>query len=232
MAPVLFAYDEVGDVPEGVEMRDASAILPRDRIYRTRDRNSYAPFADMFRYTMLAETDLFWVDADVFARRAFHFEDDFLAAWSKPFVAIGVLSLPRTSPVLKALLDACAQPSLDYPWLRGSGKETVAEVSISRLSHKDLPYEALGPWAITWIIRAQGETDRVLPEHTHYPLRPRQLFLRFVNMNAVVREADSDSVHLYGGASHRHIAKMPDRTVPERSYLGRLLDKHGLSRRF
>ncbi len=64
----LFVYGRVVGVPEGVELADASAVLPRERVYRQAtgtSSGSLAPFSDLFRYRLLAETGGWWVDLDV-----------------------------------------------------------------------------------------------------------------------------------------------------------------------
>ena len=50
-------------------MRDANEILPQSQIFLNRERNSYAPFDDWFRYRLLAATDIHWVELDGVALR-------------------------------------------------------------------------------------------------------------------------------------------------------------------
>lgn len=58
----LFVYDMNMDVPPGIIKQDANQIISADYIFKV--RNSYAPFADMFRYKMIQETGLVWTDTD------------------------------------------------------------------------------------------------------------------------------------------------------------------------
>ena len=61
----LFAYGDVQGVPDGVLLQDAATILPANRIFKYRQRNSYAGFANLFRYKLLWERGGCWVDADM-----------------------------------------------------------------------------------------------------------------------------------------------------------------------
>ena len=79
----LYAYDEIVDLPQGVEWRDAAAILPRDRIFVYpfgRARGGLGGFANLFRYKLLAERGGWWCDTDVIALRPFDFTDEIVIA--------------------------------------------------------------------------------------------------------------------------------------------------------
>lgn len=61
----LYAYDDVKNVPEGTVLKDASEIISPDKIFKYKDHDSYAGFANLFRYTLLLERGQWWVDTDV-----------------------------------------------------------------------------------------------------------------------------------------------------------------------
>ncbi|MEM8802720.1 MAG: hypothetical protein AAGF55_09310, partial [Pseudomonadota bacterium] len=69
---VLYSYEPIGCVPDGVEMRDAAEVLPqREEIVHGRS-GSPAPHADLFRYRLLSQTDdLIWADTDAYCRKPF-----------------------------------------------------------------------------------------------------------------------------------------------------------------
>lgn len=58
----LYVYDLDLKVPKGVVKKDARKIVPETQVFTFMD--SYAPFADVFRYQMIKETGDVWVDAD------------------------------------------------------------------------------------------------------------------------------------------------------------------------
>lgn len=70
---VLWHYDVLAqDPPAGVELRDASEIIPREQVFNYKHRNqwghgkgSYAGFSDIFRYKLLHEVGGWWTDMDV-----------------------------------------------------------------------------------------------------------------------------------------------------------------------
>ena len=65
---VLHCYEAPIDVPSGVELADASRLLPLSRLFRT--KGSLAPFADLLLYELLGAGLGLYVDCDVFCLRA------------------------------------------------------------------------------------------------------------------------------------------------------------------
>ncbi len=64
----VYTYTPDLRVPDGVNVRDASEIISKDRyfVYETGPgRGSHAAFSNLFRYKLLAERGGWWVDADV-----------------------------------------------------------------------------------------------------------------------------------------------------------------------
>jgi len=71
-------YEEPRGVPEGVTVRDASEILPAERMFRcpsgTLNEGSLSGFSNLFRYTLLQRIGGWWVDTDVCCLRAFEMD--------------------------------------------------------------------------------------------------------------------------------------------------------------
>ncbi|WP_276366301.1 glycosyltransferase [Chryseolinea sp. H1M3-3] len=65
----LYTYDEIDNVPPGVIVKDASSILPSSRIFKYKGFNSYAGFANLFRYKLILEKGGYWVDTDIVCLR-------------------------------------------------------------------------------------------------------------------------------------------------------------------
>lgn len=218
MKPTLYCYDDVGLVPEGVAIADAAAIMPRDRIFVNKERNSLAPFADLFRYRMLAETDYYWVDADVLALRNFTIEDDWLAGWFPPVVAIGVLSFPKSSPTLQALASISEGEALKLPWLAGRRRRAPVYKSLA-----DLPYKALGPLAVTELMKQNDEIGHVLPSRVHYPLYPRHILAPARRLMRKADFSESESIHLYASVQQTKLRESGLNVPPEGSVLAHFL---------
>ena len=56
----LYVYDDVSGIPDGVTIMDASKILSPGRIFKYKNHNSYAGFANLFRYKLLLEKQGEW----------------------------------------------------------------------------------------------------------------------------------------------------------------------------
>jgi len=61
----LYVYDPVEGVPAGATIRPADEILPRERIFKYREYDSYAGFANLFAYKVLLEQGGYWADCDM-----------------------------------------------------------------------------------------------------------------------------------------------------------------------
>jgi hypothetical protein len=100
----LFVYDMSMKVPNGVVKADANQIIPESEIFKV--QNSYGPFADMFRYTMIKKTGLIWTDTDSICLKAswnfgeyiFGFEED-------QRLANGILKMPQDSNLIDFLIN-------------------------------------------------------------------------------------------------------------------------------
>jgi mannosyltransferase OCH1-like enzyme len=76
----LYAYNGIKGVPGNVVVKDANKIIPAEKIFKYRDRDSYAGFANLFRYKLLLEKGGFWVDTDVVCLKPFRFVSDHVFA--------------------------------------------------------------------------------------------------------------------------------------------------------
>jgi len=63
----LFSYEAIPNIPKGVRAEDASLIVPEANLKRViyNGRPDLAHFSDLFRYEMIAQRDLVWVDTDI-----------------------------------------------------------------------------------------------------------------------------------------------------------------------
>lgn len=100
----LYTYDEIKNLPQGVVLQDASRIITPDKIFKYKDRDTYAGFANMFRYKLLLEKGNFWVDTDVVCLRPFVFQSDYVFVRTKNLKAVG--SLDETFRVENCIIKA------------------------------------------------------------------------------------------------------------------------------
>lgn len=73
----LYAYGDVRGVPEGTVLKDANEVVPSEKIFKYKHHDSYAGFANVFRYKLLLENGGFWADSDVVCLKPFDFEQDY-----------------------------------------------------------------------------------------------------------------------------------------------------------
>jgi hypothetical protein len=99
----LFVYDMNMEVPKGVIKKDANDIIPKSEIFKV--QNSYGPFADMFRYTMIQKTGLTWTDTDSICLRSDWDFGDYLFGFEEDDrLANGILRMPQDSDLIKFLI--------------------------------------------------------------------------------------------------------------------------------
>jgi hypothetical protein len=99
----LFVYDMDMVVPRGVIKKDANQIIPESEIFKV--QNSYGPFADMFRYTMIHKTGLTWTDTDSICLRSDWDFGDYLFGFEEDDrLANGILRMPQDSDLIEFLI--------------------------------------------------------------------------------------------------------------------------------
>lgn len=135
----LYCYEEPCGVPDGVEVRDASAVLPREAVFRHRS-GSVALFSDWFRYELQRRGLGTWVDTDVYLLAPIDTQPDHLFGEQQPgLINNAVLRIPPDSPMLTELLrpfDEGKTPRW-LPWgayLRSRARELIGgRIDLSRL---------------------------------------------------------------------------------------------------
>jgi hypothetical protein len=76
----LYVYGDVLGIPEGVTIKDANKIIPSDKIFKYKDHNSYAGFANLFRYKLLVEKGNYWVDTDIICLKPLQHNTEYVFA--------------------------------------------------------------------------------------------------------------------------------------------------------
>jgi hypothetical protein len=122
----VYSYDPACEVPSGVELADARAICPNETLvgrYIADGKSSLAKFSDLFRYRMIWQTGLCWVDTDMLCLRRPDFSSSPVVfgrqlesshSWS---INCAVLKLPPRHPILRDLIKrAAAVVDIDQPW--------------------------------------------------------------------------------------------------------------------
>ena len=122
----LWLYDELETpVPKGVTVCDASEILPRERIFRKRERDaetgvgegSISPFTDLFRYKLLYDRGGVWSDMDITCLRPFDLEADYVFRSHQLGMVGNLMKCPQGCELMKACYeqsDAIANEDVDW----------------------------------------------------------------------------------------------------------------------
>jgi hypothetical protein len=220
----LYCYGEPDGVPDGVELRDASEIIPRHRIIRHKT-GSVALFANWFRYELQRRHAGTWVDCDVYLLAPLDGDSPCLFGEEAPGkINNGVLRLPPDSPLLPPLVALFEERSVP-PWLPLRSRMAAH----LRLWHRGrsglaaMPWGSAGPNALSYLVRRHGMGDFALPPEILYP-SPWQDALWIADparsLDQVVTER-TVAVHLW----NERIKHVKNRPAPPGSFLARLQDE-------
>ena len=174
----LYTYGEVAGVPAGTVVRDAEEILPASRIFSYTEEQSYAGFANWFRYQLLLERGGWWVDVDVVCLASFDALSELVVATEEtprgPVPTVGMLRAPAGSALMAEAAEICA------------GKDP-----------SKLRWGETGSRLMTELLRRHGLEDCLLPPEVFCPLSPDQ-WVELLDPRVVVRFGDATrALHLW-----------------------------------
>lgn len=117
---ILYTYGDVENVPKGTTIKDGNKIMPSEEIFKLKE--TFLPFADIFRYKMLYLKGGYWVDLDMIALKPFDFKHLYVFSsertiqkgayrnrHSKYVANIGVLKAPKNSKFYLELYNKCME---------------------------------------------------------------------------------------------------------------------------
>lgn len=233
----LYTYEDVPNVPPGVEVADANTILPMTG-YLTHSRTgSPALHSDVFRYHLLAKCDrTIWADTDAYCCKPFTTPNGHFYGWeSKKHVNGGVLGFPKDSETLRLLLEHTSDEATIPTWY---GEEYTRELEAKKAAGTpvlapDQPWGVWGPHAITHYLHVTGEVKYALPRGALYPVpyKDRRLILRPGWDGSEMITDETFSIHFYGRRMRRRIVSHEGGIPRPRSLFGQLLKRHGIDPR-
>ncbi|MDK9697035.1 MAG: hypothetical protein OEL76_11635 [Siculibacillus sp.] len=222
----VHSYRALDDLPEGAEAVDAASVVPRRSIVRHRRSGSPALFSDLFRYELLRRGAGIWIDADLYCVRPIDFPGPNVFGFEEPGSINGaVLGLAPDDPILDGLLSVFADPGVIPPWVDLPGHHRI----LLKVRHllglgdqlADLPWGAVGPRALTWLLREDGRLDEAQPIDAFYPLHWSQidrLYAADGDIEAVVTPR-TRTIHLWNNL----LARRPLEAAETGSFLERLV---------
>ena len=212
----LYVYDEPENVPDGVELADASAILPRSAIFREGQtsgahRGSLGAFSDLFRYALLAQRGGLWTDTDVINLEAF--ESDGCRFVSSEWTDAGLIgpngaqmAAPANDPMQIAALSA----------------------SEDQIESGDMHFARIGPELLAELLAAGAINDyHVLPPDFLNPIGWMQtgvLMEPFNWVNSLPNLKRARNIHVYT-ETWRLIGLELNRSPNGNGFLGRLRER-------
>lgn len=162
----LYTYGEIDNISEGAVLKDASEIVPPERIFKYKDRDSYSGFSNIFRYQLLLERGNHWVDTDLICLSPLNMESDYIFASAMWKNAAWVESCIIKTPPGSEIMEYC---------LRESSKQNPNE----------LEWDEIGPVLLQNAIETYGLQPHVSKPYAFCPV-PTDDWYKFLNGSLLV----------------------------------------------
>lgn len=110
----LYTYQDLKNVPPGVQLMNANQIIPFKEAYKDH-RGSWAPFSDWFRCELLYKKGGYWMDMDMVCLRKIELDQEIVIVEEAPGAPnMAVLKFPKQHPYTKVMAHRCHEPALTY----------------------------------------------------------------------------------------------------------------------
>jgi hypothetical protein len=212
---VLYSFEELEALPDGIEARDAREIAPRDAIsaFTCEGRPSLSHFSDYFRYRLQARTPHIWIDTDMLSLRPLDFGP--------------VTSLFAKETDRKICGAIFRMPSDDL---------VLADLSsrTERLMHTDLVWGATGPTLLTQVMWAAAIFDQAHPPKSFFPIHYDDFWKPFLpecTPECLEATRDAYTLHLWNNILVR-MSIWKELAPPEGSFLWNCLHDRGVLQLF
>lgn len=217
----LYAYGRLAGVPDEIEVREASEILPKEVISAPWCARTNLT-SDWFRYELLRRGLGTWVDTDIYLLSPLDTESDYLFGVQSPeLLNNAVFRVPADSPMLPALLEPFEKRTTPkwIPWHRYYPKR-ARELLTGHVDLTDIPWGTMGPVALTAVARKFGLAHLAQPQERFYPV-PWQQAEWIADPGTRLQDVISDgtvAVHLWNYC----IGPLKNAPAPPGSFLERL----------
>ncbi len=191
----LYHYGPLQNVPSGVKLEDARAVLDiglldRLRLLKQKERTwqPVANFSDFFRIFLQKYELGLWLDSDVFVFRYFEYDKDrpFFAKEDKRRIGSPVFYLPPDHPIIAEYEDLIAQPELMPNWLgfwRGKVRPAWWRLTGQKFLPPDLGITIYGNDAFTRLAKRHDCYHLALPQASFYALNGKETDRLFQNFD-------------------------------------------------
>ncbi|MBW8909713.1 MAG: hypothetical protein JF620_11965 [Mesorhizobium sp.] len=226
---LLHCYGAPRNVPSDVEVFDASALMPKDRIVYYKENGSPSLFANLYRLKILEAGLGVYVDCDVFCLKPIPQADYIFGYQTDTVLNNAVLKLPADSSVLREALAMTEDPFYIAPWL---GEKKLRRYRLRKaiglpvhISH--YAWGKLGPEAITYFAGKANVMHHAAPIDVFYPVHHEQVSMLLdpgLSLDDIVTPRTL-CIHLFDKMLKQ---QMKGRAIPVGSPLGQMLDRCGL----
>lgn len=225
----LHVYEEPHNVPAGVTLRDAAAVLPRRELFVHASSGSLAVFADWFRYRLLYENGGIWADADVVCLRPFDHAGDEIFGWQdQRTINNAVLGLPPRHALAEWMTKCCEQPNRVLPYDSWRTRRRKLARRLLGSGRANSAWGESGPQGFTAAANHLGRAAHALPFWHFYPihyLNWHTVFDTSLRDNAGII-AGSYGLHLWNEMARRHSGFDRNRRFPADSLFERLCARY------
>lgn len=202
----LYTYDEVLNIPEGVEVLDANLILPRDKIFTYgavtgKGKGSYAGFANHFRYEMLLKcSNTYWVDMDVICLSPFYIENELDFGFENDtYINNAVIGTKNSgNKLFSDLSNYCNNPFQFTSW--DTFKFLIRKFigrTWGRGDFSYLPWGITGPKALTGFVKKGKLLNYAAPVRKYYPISSADWKKIFFASDEHINLDGAQAVHLW-----------------------------------
>jgi hypothetical protein len=238
---VLWTYGAVEQIPNGVDLRDAREILPHDAIIRHRESGSVALFANRFRYHLLRQFPVTWLDTDVLLLRPLMDDSHYFFGWEglvegRDSICNAVLRLPSDSAVLRDLLrltDARVPVPQWWPLKDRLRQRTRGLLGQHQLA-ENMKWGTFGPRALTETLRRHALLDLAYSRDVFYPILWDEVALFWGSPEIVEARlsARTLAVHLWSTSSLMATPELVEKRralPPNESWIGKKCAAHQIN---
>jgi hypothetical protein len=229
---VLYAYEDIANVPPGTEVRDANELIPKAESIPFVKRGNLAAFADWFRWDLLRTRGGYWIDMDMVCLAPFDFTEEVIFGYQQDNIpAQGVLRFPPNHPAVIELVNRSMDPNRFQP--EDSGRRKIKKV-IRRMmgnSRARIDWaEAGGPIGFRTIVGKFDLAKFGVPYTVFYPVHNTQFWSMFDTTFANDEKffAATKAIHLWNEVGRRYFKWDKNATFHEDSLVERLKRRHGV----
>lgn len=225
----LYSYARLDDVPSGVAVKDAAAILPMEQMLRNSATASPALGSNIFRYKILQLGLGCWVDTDILLLKRIETEGEVVFGYQDSNSINGaVLYVPKGSSLVADLVHYVQTRPVVPPWwpLRKKTNQMARHIIGLALAPEALPWGIFGPQALSHFITKNGLEKQAQDIPVFYPvyyLDAETTFDADVDMSDYIRP-ETISVHLW----NNDLKTLKTRRPPEGSYIWHKCREYGI----